>query len=138
MQKISLANLKVNKYLLDTHILIFYFTDKSRLTLQQLSTIENKNNTIYVSEISYFELATLIRVNKVQLDFSLTELRNKQLEQSFLTLEISITDFNLLSKIEPIKNHKDPCDLLLICQCINLNFELITNDRNIIKYFSKE
>lgn len=124
--------------MLDTHILIFYFTDKSRLTLQQLSTIENKNNTIYVSEISYFELATLIRVNKVQLDFSLTELRNKQLEQSFLTLEISITDFNLLSKIEPIKNHKDPCDLLLICQCINLNFELITNDRNIIKYFSKE
>lgn len=98
----------MNKYLLDTHILIFYFTDKSRLTLQQLSTIENKNNTIYVSEISYFELATLIRVNKLQLDFSLTELRNKQLEQSFLTLEISITDFNLLSKIEPIKNHKDP------------------------------
>lgn len=39
----------MTKYLIDTHILIFYFTDKSKLTQWQIETIDSLNTEIYVS-----------------------------------------------------------------------------------------
>lgn len=71
-------------YLIDTHILIFYFTDKSKLTKWQIDTIESSDTEIYVSTISYFEMATLIRLKKIYLGMNLHEFYLTQQKHGFL------------------------------------------------------
>ena len=65
----------MTKYLIDTHILIFYFTDKSKLTKWQNETID-LNTEIYVSTITFFEMATLIRLKKIDLGMTISAKQN--------------------------------------------------------------
>lgn len=122
------------RYLIDTHILIFYFTDKSKLTKWQIDTIESSNTEIYVSTISYFEMATLIRLKKIDLGMNLHEFYSAQQKHGFKDLDFGMVELEMVSKIVPVKNHKDPVDFMLICQSLNNNIEIITNDKNINLY----
>ncbi|TAF72839.1 MAG: PIN domain-containing protein [Bacteroidetes bacterium] len=103
-------------YLIDTHILIFYFTDKSKLTKWQIDTIESSDTEIYVSTISYFEMATLIRLKKIDLGMNLHEFYLIQQKHGFKDLDFGMIELEMVSKIVPVKNHKDPVDFMLICQ----------------------
>lgn len=121
-------------YLIDTHILIFYFTDKSKLTKWQIDTIESSDTEIYVSTISYFEMATLIRLKKIDLGMNLNEFYLTQQKHGFKDLDFGMIELEMVSKIVPVKNHKDPVDFMLICQSLKNNIEIITNDKNINLY----
>lgn len=121
-------------YLIDTHILIFYFTDKSKLTKWQIDTIESSDTEIYVSTISYFEMATLIRLKKIDLGMNLNEFYLTQQKHGFKDLDFGMIELEMVSKIVPVKNHKDPVDFMLICQSLKNNIENITNDKNINLY----
>ena len=65
---------------------------------------------------------------------SIEVLYSKQFQQGFLDLNYGIIDIEMLSKIVPARDHKDPCDLLLICQSINQDIQIMTNDRKILSY----
>ena len=124
----------MTKYLIDTHILIFYFTDKSKLTKWQLETIDSLNTEIYVSTITFFEMATLLRLKKIDVGMSISEFYYMQQSHGFKELDYGIIEIEMLSKIIPIKDHKDPVDLLLLCQLATNKIDIITNDRNINLY----
>ena len=124
----------MTKYLIDTHILIFYFTDKSKLTKWQLETIDSSSTEIYVSTITFFEIATLVRLKKIDVGMSISEFYYMQQSHGFKELDYGIIEIEMLSKIIPIKDHKDPVDLLLLCQLATNKIDIITNDRNINLY----
>lgn len=122
------------KYLIDTHILIFYFTDKSKLTQILLDKIASTNSIIYVSTFTYFEMATLVRLKKIDLGMTISEFYFKLEKHGFKELDYGIVEIEMVSKIIPVANHKDPVDFMLICQSLNNNNPIITNDRNIHIY----
>lgn len=125
----------MTRFLIDTHILIFYFTEQSRLTKIQLDFLNDKGNEIFVSSISYFKMATLVRLKKIELGMTISEFYFMQQNHGFKNLDYSIEEIEMLSKIIPLKDHRDPVDLLLICQSLNQNIKIITNDKFILQYF---
>ena len=121
------------KYLLDTHVFLWYILADSRLSNKAFEIIQSRENDIKVSIVSVWEMIVKSTLGKLPLprpyhDFILQQVNNHSL--SFL--EISNNEFRHLEELERI--HKDPFDRLLICQSIEYNLSFITNDDTIKKY----
>jgi PIN domain nuclease of toxin-antitoxin system len=57
----------MKKYLLDTHTLIWSIVDKNKLSEQVLKIVQDGNNQLFISAISFWEIA--IKHGKGKLDF---------------------------------------------------------------------
>lgn len=116
-------------YLLDTHVLIWWFLEPKYLNKNTQSIISNIKNTIYVSSASTWEMIIKISLGKLKVS---PKIFNLIKEEHFLELPISISHTLELSKLP--KYHNDPFDRLLIAQAKLENCTLITKDQNIKKY----
>lgn len=56
---------RVLKLLLDTHALLWWWTKQLRLSKTVLEAISDETNTAYISAASAFELATKVRIGKL-------------------------------------------------------------------------
>lgn len=56
------------EYMLDTHALLWYMNGEPNLSENVLSVIENRNNEINVSAISFWEIAIKSSIGKLSLD----------------------------------------------------------------------
>ena len=54
-------------YIVDTHILLWSFTDPDKLTKQAQSTLLNEENSIYYSQYSLWEISLKYSLRKLQL-----------------------------------------------------------------------
>ncbi|TAH22138.1 MAG: type II toxin-antitoxin system VapC family toxin [Cytophagales bacterium] len=114
------------KYLIDTHIFIWYATGDNRLSLVAKEIIESYN-TRFFSLASIWEMSIKSGIGK--LDFQ------KPFEQ-FVRQQISLNDFKLLNiseehlyLVEKLpQHHKDPFDRLLAAQCMVENIPLVSAD----------
>jgi len=97
--------------------------------------IENEQSQIFVSEISFFEIATLIRLKKIDLGITISVLYHLVEQSGFKILKFRAEELDMLSTIMPIKGHKDPVYLYLICQTVINQFQIVANDRSILNYF---
>jgi PIN domain nuclease of toxin-antitoxin system len=66
------------KILLDTHTFIWWTLTSNKLSLNGLNLIDNKDNILYLSIASVWEMQIKISVNKLHIVF--TELRLKIIE----------------------------------------------------------
>ena len=122
-------------YLIDTHILIWslFEPDKIKGTIQEI--LKDRNNTIYVSKISFWEISLKYSLGK----FEIEGLHPEEIEKGTLKLGYEIKDIEtdeLLSyyKLVQIKDHKDPFDRMLIWQSIKNKYILISRDSRIENY----
>ena len=119
----------MKKYLLDTHTLIWSIVDDAKLSNKVLKILEDENNELLVSAVSFWEIA--IKVGKGKLDLknfdilSIPYYCNKlKIKQIPLMPDEAISYFNLPNYEE----HKDPFDRMLIHQCIKNSYTLISRD----------
>src|SRR5258708_14443670 len=120
------------KYLLDTHIYLWWLSDSKKLVPSIRKEIENTDNTIFVSIVSFWEISIKLQLNKLPLKTSFHSLyENLQFNLLPLTIEHIFSLQNL-----PII-HKDPFDRILIAQAETEKLTLITNDTKIAKYGRK-
>lgn len=105
----------VKRYLLDTHILLWYYTEPEKLSKTAIDILTNDDNQIYVSSASVWEMATKHRKGKLG--------KAQKILENFETLMID-ADFKPLSvnwrhaKLsgECALNHADPFDRMLVAQ----------------------
>ena len=117
------------KYLLDTHIFLWWMSDAEQLSKEVLDTISDTSNQIYISAASIWEIAIKEALGKLKVDADL----NSAIEANgFIELKISTACANATKKLEPI--HRDPFDRILIAQALQGDMTLITVDRFIVKY----
>lgn len=122
------------KYLLDTHTLLWVLFDDEKLSEKARDIIENSDNEIYVSTITYWEISLKYAIGKLELEnITPEELPNKAKEINIETLEITEDEAATFYKL-PIIKHKDPFDRLLIWQAINRNITLISKDEVMKEY----
>lgn len=119
-------------YLIDTHILLWYVIGDKRVSDEMQTTIENKSNTIYLSNASLWEIAIKVSIGKLKLKGSLTDLKKYLLEKGFQLLEFDYDDLETLLTL-PFY-HQDPFDRLIGAQGKTKALEIITNDSQIKKY----
>lgn len=121
---------KNNKFLIDTHIFLWWISDDKRLPRNALKAIKNPDNIIFVSIVSLWEINLKKSLNN---DFLFnTNLKDLLSEENFELLPITTDHVENISILEQI--HKDPFDRMIISQAITDELTLITEDELIKKY----
>ena len=125
----------MKKYLLDSHTLIWAIVDDSKLSTKVLNILQDKDNELFVSTVSFWEIA--IKTGKGKLDLKnfniqLLPFYCNRLEIRIICLEpneaVGYADLTLYEE------HRDPFDRMLICQCIKNGYTLISKDNKIRLY----
>ena len=122
-------------YLLDTHTFIWTVLDISKLPDRILEIIENPNNKIYVSSLSFWEISIKTRLGKM--DFKYIDIRhlpNIALQYGFSVLEATPYDMICEGELAYFKEHKDPVDRMLASLAIRHNLILLSKDRQFEHY----
>ena len=123
-------------FLIDSHVLIWVVTDTTKLSRDVISKLEDNNNTIIVSAISFWEISMKYSFGKLKLNGILPDqLPDLVNEMGFLTIPLSVEVAASYNNLTPA-HHKDPFDRMLIWQAIRNNYTLISKDENIKQYSS--
>ncbi|WP_426667325.1 type II toxin-antitoxin system VapC family toxin [Mucilaginibacter sp. McL0603] len=124
-------------YLLDTHTLIWAITEKGKLSSVARKTIENTDNTILVSAISFWEITLKFSINKLDISGFLPEdLPGLSIKSGFNLIPLLPVESASYHHLPAIGLHKDPFDRMLIWQAIQQELILISKDKNILQYKS--
>lgn len=119
-------------YILDTHILLWFFQNDSNLPPDTKKIIKDSNTQKFISIASLWEITIKYSLNKLSLHISLNDFFDLIYSTDINILEISTKHLLILNSLQQI--HKDPFDRILIAQAIAEDFILITADENIHKY----
>jgi PIN domain nuclease of toxin-antitoxin system len=104
------------KYLLDTHTLIWALMEKNKLSVKAQNTLENPDNSIFVSAISFWEIS---------LKFSM----------KFKTISLHPDEASTYHRLTSL-HHRDPFNRMLIWQALTNNLTLISKDDRMLAYHS--
>lgn len=116
------------RLLLDTHALIWWALDPSRLGRAAEDSIGDPDNEVLVSAISALEIATKHRLGKLPHARVLAEHFEEQIaDRGFLLLDASARHCRLAGSLTI--NHRDPFDRVLIAQSIIEDAVLVSNER---------
>jgi len=116
-------------YLLDTHVVLWWLTDPKEIATKARKIIADKEESIYISSASCWEMAIKKGIGRLKFPANLLDI---------LTSEgfdiIPITANESLSVADLPLIHQDPFDRLLIVQAKLNDMILITRDETIVKY----
>ena len=117
------------RILLDTHI--FYWLSYEQHKLPPAARrILDKADVVYVSAVSFWEIAIKVRVGKLKADIS--ELLSSLEAANLLELSVLARHTPLVSTL-PLY-HTDPFDRLLIAQAMSEPLHLLTADPKLKQY----
>ena len=114
-------------FLLDTHVLIWWFSDSPRLPAAVRNRLETTEDAVFASPASAFEIATKHRIGKLpEVTALLDDYRNHLASQQFSELPVT-AQHALLAGSLPFE-HRDPFDRLLIAQTQVEQLVLVSNE----------
>ena len=120
--------------LLDTHVLIWWLNDRSRLSPDQHEAVGSANaeSPLLVSDISLWEVATLYSLGRIRLAVPLREWLDKATAPPLVRRHgISPAIAAELAAL-PDSFHRDPADRILVATARVLGATLLTQDRRIV------
>ena len=117
------------KYLLDTHIVLWWLTTPEKINKKAQKIIKDKSNVIYISSASIWEMAIKKSIGRLTLPHNLLEMIAIQ---SFKLLPISAEES--LGVADLPMHHTDPFDRMLIMQAKLHDLIIITRDSKIAEY----
>lgn len=120
--------------LLDTHVLVRYLMGDRKLGRRSVASIDKAlpNDEVFVSAISFWEIAMLVERNRLELDMTVAAFRTLALRHGIheepLDGEIGI------SAAELPDSHADPADRMLVATSILRGLTLITADETLLTW----
>ena len=111
--------------LLDTHTLLWFLGNDSRLpilTKQQIETAE----LVQVSIVSIWEIAIKVNIGKLSLSTPFSSIQQNLTEQEIDIVSITFTDTETYLTL-PL-HHRDPFNRMLVAQAMNRSICLVSND----------
>ena len=112
--------------IIDTHTLIWHIEGNKKLKKKAVSTIENTENSVYVSKASLWEMVIKISLGKLEMSIPFDELEVYLEENGFPILDYNFGHLKTLQTL-PF-HHSDPFDRLIISQAITDDLTIITHD----------
>ena len=120
------------RFLLDTHLLIWYGYFPERLSPDACILIEDQNNDLIFSIASIWEAAIKYDLGRKGFERGPSILRREFLRNGLGELPILGEHAEAVSGLQPI--HKDPFDRILIAQAMVEGVTLLTSDAVVAKY----
>lgn len=117
------------QYLLDTHVLLWWLTTPDEISHSAKKIISNKSNTIFISSVSFWEMAIKKSLGRLTFPHNLLEI---VASESFLTLPITPEEGLGVTDLPPI--YSNPFDRLLVIQAKLHHLTLISRDSQFKKY----
>ncbi|OGT60673.1 MAG: hypothetical protein A3E85_02230 [Gammaproteobacteria bacterium RIFCSPHIGHO2_12_FULL_45_12] len=117
------------RYLLDTHVLLWWLTEPKKIHMKAQKIIRDRSNEILVSSASFWEIAIKKSIGRLTMPHNLLE---TVAIEGFKILPImpdeciGVADLPLL--------HADPFDRLLVLQAKLYDLVIITRDARIAEY----
>ncbi len=124
------------RYLLDTHVLLWWIKDSEKLSMVAREIIENGRNELFWSAASSWEIAIKYELGKLPLPEQPSEFIEKELKENRIG-SIPISNQHTYVAASLPKHHKDPFDRILISQSQMENLPLITLDK-LFKFYEVE
>jgi PIN domain nuclease of toxin-antitoxin system len=121
------------RYLMDTHVFLWWCMNDSRLSAAAIEVIANADNDILFSVASGWEIALKAAQGKLALPETPMDFVTSRCQQhKFQTLPVRLD--HALRVAELPEHHHDPFDRLLVAQCQLDGLPLITANPDIKKY----
>jgi PIN domain nuclease of toxin-antitoxin system len=119
--------------LLDTHTFIWFISGSDKLSRDARELIETRENRIFISAASLWEIAIKHALGKLALDRPFDELIPEQLyRQQIETLQIELSH---LSELIPLPlHHRDPFDRLIVAQAKAERLPIVSVDQALDPY----
>lgn len=115
------------RLLLDSHALLWWLLDDSRLSRAALHAIRNTDTDVFVSAASAWEICTKHRIGKLPVAEKIASAFGQiVLGEGFLGLSVSVTHAEKAGSMPGL--HKDPFDRMLIAQALIENLTLVSNE----------
>jgi PIN domain nuclease of toxin-antitoxin system len=124
----------MKKLMLDTHVLLWTIGNSDKLSPQTVEQINDKNNEIFVSAISLWEIVLKQSIGKLELNFEVEDIPTYCKQMGFYLIPLKPLEVLGFLKLPQKKNHKDPFDRMLICQCIANDYVLVSKDEKMAEY----
>ena len=118
--------------LLDTHTLIWWFGNPTKLSKRANSIIANASSTILVSAAVAWELAIKSSLGKLHALPLVMDLSNRIDQEGFVELPINLEQATRAGLLP--MHHRDPFDRLLIAQAQAMNAPILSADTALDRY----
>jgi PIN domain nuclease of toxin-antitoxin system len=118
--------------LLDTHALVWWMLESSRLSKRAAEILGGTESQILVSAVVAWEIAIKVNAGKIQPSSLVERLEEAVTGQAFLELPISI-DHAIRAGLLPL-HHRDPFDRLLVAQAQSLKLPILSADKALDEY----
>lgn len=116
-------------YLLDTHVLLWWLSDTTKLSTEHIQLLSDSRTSIYLSAVTAWEITIKTWLGKLELPKNFWQVVEKQ---GYIELPITTTHARSIEFLPSI--HHDPFDRLLIAQALSENMTLLTQDKMIHQY----
>ena len=125
--------------LLDTHVFLWLMNGDETLKPETRKLIQStcKENNLLLSAISIWEIALLLKKERISLTQPLPQWIDKAKALSFLKIIPLDADIALESCALPGDFHGDPADRMIVATSRIFNSPLMTRDKKIIEYAHK-
>jgi PIN domain nuclease of toxin-antitoxin system len=121
------------KLLLDTHTFIWWTISVARLSSQALSLLQDRQNALFLSLTSLWEMQLKIQLGKLHFNSPLSQIVEEQQRINGLRL-LAITPQHIYALGQLPFHHKDPFDRLLIAQAVTETLPLVSADPALAAY----
>jgi len=122
-------------FLLDTHVIIWWFEEGGRLLPAQREVLADVSptNPLVVSDISLWEISTLVSLGRIRLRLPLRDWLERAVAPPLVRrFGISPAIASELASL-PDSFHRDPADRILISTARVLGATLLTRDERLIQ-----
>ncbi|QJD79645.1 type II toxin-antitoxin system VapC family toxin [Spirosoma rhododendri] len=122
-------------YLIDTQILIWFELNGSELKPAIREMLIDGRNSIWVAQLSLFEIAIKQTIGKLpDLRWDTITLANQLEQDGFLLLPLKTAHIAVYNSIPLLANHRDPFDRLLMASAIAEGLTIISADEQFRRY----
>ena len=124
------------RYMIDTNIFIFACTNPNELDANVTALLEDCENTFIISTESIREVVLLNKKGGINTKIwrSYADIRSSLKERGIEIRHVGDKHLQKLFVLEPVRDHHDPADLMIISQAITENIDLISSDKEFEKY----
>ncbi len=120
------------RFLIDTHVLIWFLQGDESLSLDKRSLIIDGENDVLVSIASLWGIAIKLSRGKLELTESLSSIAQRMQSEAIETFQIETSHLVRLASL-PF-HHKDPFDRMIVAQSLDEGLPVITNDSHFADY----
>lgn len=114
---------------LDTHVWLWWVSNPERLSETSREAMEqavNRGQPLYVSTISTWEVALLVKKERLRLSLPVAEWVRRSQALSILEF-VPVTNSIALASVD-LEMHSDPADRIIVSTALQLGQTLVTKD----------